>query len=167
MAKFKYGLFYDFHTLATIPDVGVRFDADAFVGQVKSCGVDFLTFHARCNQGNAYYNTGIGMRHPSLSYDLVRKICDACAEHNIRLSLYFNGHLSEEETLAHPEWGDTPFAPRPRRESPFYHQVCYNSSFGEHLRDMALELIHNDYRFDGFFFDCLGASDCVCPRCVT
>ena len=60
MAKFKYGLFYDFHTPTTIPDVGAKFDVEAFTDQVKSCGVDFLTWHARCNQGNAYYNTKLG-----------------------------------------------------------------------------------------------------------
>ncbi len=166
MIKFKYALFFDFHTLVTIPDVGERFDVEAFADQIASCGVDFLTFHARCNQGNAYYDTKIGQRHPSLHYDLVKRLCNACAARNIRLSLYLNGHLSEEETLAHPDWADVPFAPRPRKESPFFHQVCYNSPFREHLRDMALELIRGPYRFYGFFFDCLGVSDCVCPRCV-
>jgi ribA/ribD-fused uncharacterized protein len=28
MKKFKYALFYDFHTMATIPDVGKNFDAE-------------------------------------------------------------------------------------------------------------------------------------------
>ena len=168
MAIFDYALFYDFHTLATNPDVGKNFDVEAFTDQVKSCGVDFLTFHARCNQGNAYYNTSIGTRHPSLTYDLIGKLCDSCKRKGIRLSLYFNGHLSEEETLAHPEWSDVPMDPAAReknKRSPFYHQVCYNR-FGGHLRDMAVELAKN-YEFDGFFFDCLGASDCVCPQCVT
>jgi len=167
MAKFKYALFYDFHTLATIPDVGAKFNVEAFTDQVKSCGVDFLTFHARCNQGNAYYNTKIGTRHPSLKYDLIDKLGKSCAKKGIRLSLYFNGHLSEEETFAHLDWADLPFSPELRKDKadPFYHQVCYNSPFREHMRDMVLELIKN-YKFDGFFFDCLGASDCVCPRCV-
>ena len=65
MAEFRYALFYDFHTMTTVPDVGAKFDAEAFTDQVKSCGVDFLTWHARCNQGNAYYNTREGVRHPS------------------------------------------------------------------------------------------------------
>ncbi|MBR2904903.1 MAG: alpha-L-fucosidase, partial [Lentisphaeria bacterium] len=167
MAKFDYALFYDFHTLATNPDVGKNFDVEAFTDQVKSCGVDFLTFHARCNQGNAYYNTKIGKRHPSLTYDLIGKLCDSCKRKGIRLSLYFNGHLSEEETLANPAWSDVPMDPAIREKNkrgPFYHQVCYNR-FGGHLRDMAVELAQN-YDFDGFFFDCLGASDCVCPQCV-
>ena len=78
MAKFKYGLFYDFHTPTTIPDVGAKFDVEAFTDQVKSCGVDFLTWHARCNQGNAYYNTKLGLRHPSLRFDLIRELGESC-----------------------------------------------------------------------------------------
>lgn len=166
--QFNYALFYDFHTLVTVPEVGKTFDAEAFTDQVKACGVDFLTFHARCNQGSAYYNTKIGKRHPSLTYDLIGQLCSACKRKGIKLSLYFNGHLSEEETIAHPEWLDVPMAPEVRnkcKESPFYHQICYNSGFVEHMKDMAVELATN-YEFDGFFFDCLGASDCVCPKCV-
>lgn len=169
MAKFKYALFYDFHTMATNPEVGVNFDAEAFTDQISSCGVDFLTFHARCNQGNAYYNTKIGTRHPSLKFDLIRELSEACWRKNITLSLYFNAHLSEEEMLAHLEWADVPFQMEQRlkcKDSPFFRQICYNSGFGDHLLKMALELLDN-YKVDGFFFDCLGASDCVCQRCIT
>ena len=74
MVKFKYGLFYDFHTSTELPDVGAKFDVEAFTDQVKSCGVDFLTWHARCNQGNAYYDTKVGYRHPSLKFDMIRAI---------------------------------------------------------------------------------------------
>ncbi|MFA6928812.1 MAG: alpha-amylase family protein [Lentisphaeria bacterium] len=168
MAKFKYALFYDFHTLATNPEVGIHFDAEAFTDQMTACGVDFLTFHARCNQGNAYYNTKVGRRHPSLKFDLIKDLSDACQRKGIILSLYFNGHLSEEETLAHPEWADVPMQQEQRlqrKESPFFHQVCYNSGFGDHMLEMVKELLAG-YAVDGFFFDCLGPSDCVCHRCV-
>ncbi|MBO5724723.1 MAG: hypothetical protein J6S58_07850 [Lentisphaeria bacterium] len=53
MKKFKYALFYDFHTITTIPDVGRVFDAERFTDELLRCGVDFLTWHARCHPGNA------------------------------------------------------------------------------------------------------------------
>ncbi len=173
MAKFKYGLFYDFHTAATLPDVGERFDVEAFTDQVKSCGVDFLTWHARCNQGNAYYDTKIGKRHPSLQFDLIRALGEACRRKGIRLSVYFNGHLSDEELLHHRDW----MAVSPKGETyqggnhpdgfngPWVRMVCYNSPFREHLKKMALELAEN-YPVDGFFFDCLGAFPCICEHCA-
>ena len=166
--NFKYALFYDFHTLASNPDLGRDFNAAEFIAQIKNCGVDFLTVHARCNQGNAYYNTKIGKRHPSLQYDLIGEICRECRKAGITLSLYFNAHLSEEEFMANLEYMDVPLNIAERssnKSTPFYHQSCYNSPFTEHLKDMALELAAN-YDFDGYFFDCIEASTCVCQRCT-
>ena len=104
MVKFKYGLFYDFHTSAEIPDVGAKFDAEALTDQIKACGVDFLTWHARCNQGNAYYDTRFGQRHPSLQFDMVHTIGEACRRKKIKFSVYFNGYFSDEELLRHRDW---------------------------------------------------------------
>ncbi len=173
MTKIKYALLYDFHTMSTFPDVGTEFDAEAFAEQIKSCGVDFLTWHARCNQGNAYYDTKIGTRHPSLKFDLVRELCEACHRRGIRIRLYFNGQLSDEELIRHREWNMIDFDGQayfggdlPRKFStPYARRVCYNSPYREHLRDMVLELAEN-YPVDGFFFDCLSAHACVCEHCM-
>ena len=100
----KWCLFYDNHTMAACPDVGAAFDVDAFVAQIKSCGVDFLAFHARCNQGMAYYDTKIGTRHPSLRYDLFEKLAAACQREGIALSAYFNAGLSHDEGQKHRDW---------------------------------------------------------------
>ncbi len=167
MKKFNYALFYDFHTPATIPDVGVDFDAEAFTDQVKECGVDFLTWHARCNQGSAYYDTKFGTKHPSLKFDMIRELGEACHRKGITLSVYFNGHLSDEELMHHPEWlaigmdGVTIDTSR----GPFTRMVCYNSGFRDHLINMVTELAEN-YPVDGFFFDCLGTNPCICPTCL-
>ena len=174
MAQFKYGLFYDFHTSTDIPDVGANFDAEAFTDQVKSCGVDFLTWHARCNQGNAYYDTRFGARHPSLRFDMIRAIGEACRRKEIKISAYFNGHLSDEELISHPDWlwismrGNAyqTYDGLPGFNTPGVRAVCYNSPYREHLKNMVRELLENDYPIDGFFFDCLAAQSCICPHCV-
>jgi hypothetical protein len=66
----KWCLFYDFHTMPACPDVGATFDANAFADRMQDCGVDFAVFHARCNLGMAYYDTKVGIRHPSLTHDM-------------------------------------------------------------------------------------------------
>jgi len=168
MAKFKYALFYDFHTLTTIPDVGERFDVERFTDNVKACGVDFLTWHARCNQGNAYYNTKIGKRHPSLKYDMFGELAKSCRRKGIRLSAYINGSLSDEEALHHREWMMIFTDGRTLREprlTPYVRTLCYNSPYREHLRDMAIEVIKK-YPVDGLFFDCLQKFPCVCEHCA-
>ena len=76
MHQVKYGLFYDNHTHMENPDVGKDFDPEYFIDQIKRCGVDYLAFHARCNVGMAYYDTKIGIKHPSLTYDLFGKLAE-------------------------------------------------------------------------------------------
>ena len=173
MKQFQYGLFYDFHTSSEIPDVGAVFDAEAFTDQVKSCGVDFLTWHARCNQGNAYYNTRYGNRHPSLQFDMIRAIGDACRRKGIKLSVYFNGYFSDEELIYHRDWMSVTmkgeifhvYNEADGLNNPGVRAVCYNSPYREHLKKMVEELLE-DYPVDGFFFDCLAAPSCICPYCV-
>ena len=165
---FKYALFYDFHTPVTVPGVLKDFDVEAFTDQLVRCKVDFLTWHARCNQGGAYYPTKIGIQHPGLDYDFFGKLSEACKRKNIRLSAYFNAGVSSEELLRHPEYmaiSPDGLILRENRNSPFVRSVCYNSPFREHLRDMALEVLAN-YPVDGFFFDCLKVYPCICPTCI-
>ena len=46
MAKFKYTLFYDFHTSTILPDVGANFDVEKFTDDLVEAKVDYLTWHA-------------------------------------------------------------------------------------------------------------------------
>ncbi len=168
MAKFKYSLFFDFHTPTNINRICDKFDAVKFVGQLKECGIDFLTWHARCNQGGAYYDTQIGLRHPGLNFDLWDELSKQCRKNGIKLSAYFNALLSDEELIRHPEWMVVHPDGRVLSEpptSPYRRTACYNSPFREHLRDMALEVLER-YGVDGFFFDCVQENPCICPRCV-
>lgn len=164
---FKYSLFFDCHTLTSVPDFAAEFSARKYIAQIKSLGVDYLTCHARCNQGNAYYNTKYGLRHPALHFDLIRELGEEAHRNGITFTVYLNALLSEAEQFAHPEWNNVPLRPDKRsQKSPFYQQLCYNSpGYGDHLEKMALELA-SDYPIDGLFFDCMMPVDCVCPVCV-
>lgn len=164
----KYCLFYDNHTMPSCPDVGEHFDAELFTDRIRACGVDFLTFHARCNMGMAYYDTKIGIRHPMLKYDLFGKLADACSRKGIALSAYLNGGISSEEGLRHREWTTLMFDGREYREprlTPYVRTMCYNSPYREHLISM-IEEIARKYPVSGFFIDCLLDFPCVCPICV-
>jgi len=163
-----YCLFYDNHTMPACPDVGENFDAETFTDRIKGCGVDFLTFHARCNLGMAYYDTRIGTRHPSLKYDLFGKLADACQRKGIALSAYFNAGISSAEGVQHREWTTLYFDGREYREprlTPFVRTMCYNTPYRDHLIAMIKEVAHN-YPVSGFFIDCLSGYPCVCPTCV-
>lgn len=166
--KPKYCLFYDNHTMPACPDVGENFDAAAFTDRIKKCGVDYLTFHARCNLGMAYYDTKIGIKHPSLKYDLFGKLADACQRKGIALTAYINGGISSAEGLLHREWTTLYFDGREYREprfTPYVRTMCYNTPYRDHLIAMIREIADN-YPVSGFFIDCLAGYPCVCPTCV-
>lgn len=164
----KYALFYDNHTMPACPDVGANFDVEAFTDRIKRCGVDYLTFHARCNLGMAYYDTKIGIKHPSLTYDLFGKLAEACQRKGIALGAYLNGGISSAEGLRHREWTTLSFDGREYLEprfTPFVRTMCYNTPYRGHLISMVEEIARS-YPVSGFFIDCLGAYPCVCPTCV-
>ena len=167
MHKVRYGLFFDNHTHIENPDVGRDFDPEYFTDQLKRCGVDYLGFHARCNNGMAYYDTKIGIRHPALTYDLFGALAECCRKKDIALVAYFNGGLSAMELARHREWARLPFPGDDQygKVTPFAQTVCYNSPFREHLVDMVREVAEN-YPVQGFFIDCLGSYPCICPTCV-
>ena len=164
----KYCLFYDNHTMPACPDVGANFDVEAFTDRIQACGVDYLTFHARCNMGMAYYDTKLGIKHPSLKYDLFGKLADSCQRKGIALTAYLNGGISSEEGLRHREWTTLYFDGREYREprlTPYVRTMCYNSPYRDHLIAMVEEIARK-YPVAGFFIDCLAPYPCVCPTCV-
>lgn len=167
MHKVKYALFYDNHTHMENPDVGLNFDPEHFVGEAVKSNVDYIAFHARCNTGMAYYNTKIGTRHPSLTYDLFGKLADCCRRKDIALVAYLNGGISTMELVEHREWRTQYFAGSDKfgEVTPFSITACYNSTYRDHLISMIKEIAYN-YPVQGFFIDCLVGYPCVCPTCV-
>ncbi len=168
MHKVRYGLFFDNHTQMENPDVGKNFNADVFTDQIRRCGVDYLAFHARCNVGMAYYNTKIGIRHPSLHYDLFGELAKSCKEKGIALVAYLNGGISVMEGVRHRDW-----TTRYRHGNKEYEKIgpaavtmCYNSPYRDHLIAMIREIASN-YPVHGFFIDSLVEFfPCVCPVCI-
>ena len=164
MFRPSHALFYDFHTSPNYPDLGKYFNAGDFADFLVECGIDFLTFHARCNMGNAYYNTRIGIRHPSLTFDLFGALAEECARRGIALNAYFNGGLSQAEAVQHPDWQTVPPRPFSGEVSPLARRMCYNSPYHEHLVAMIEEVARN-YPVAGFFIDCMQPNPCHCERC--
>lgn len=164
----KWCLFFDFHTMPACPDVGAKFDVDAFVNHLKACRVDYVVFPARCNLGMAYYNTKVGIRHPSLTYDLFGKISEACAAEGIAISAYINCGLSHEEALLHRDWTilfPEGYSYKPNRMSHFFRQMCYNTAYGDHLLEMIREVV-TQYPISGLFLDCFYTEPCVGVECI-
>ncbi len=168
MHKPKWCLFFDFHTMPACPDVGAGFDVDRLADTFVARGVDFVVFPARCNLGMAYYDTRLGIRHPSLDYDLLGRLVDACHARDVAISAYINVGISHEEGLRHRDWTVvTPegYAYQPPFLGHWYHNMCYNSPYADHLLGMVEEVAAG-YPIDGFFFDCMNVYPCIGAECV-
>ncbi|WP_147372289.1 alpha-amylase family protein, partial [Mariniphaga sediminis] len=164
----RYCLFFDNHTMPAIPDVGKNFDVEAFTDRIKDCGVDYLIFSIRCNQGMAYYDTKMGIKHPSLEYDLLGRLAKSCQQKEIALLAYFHAGLSSAEGLQHRDWTTLSFDGWEYREprfTPYVRTMCYNSPYRDHLIGMIEEVAGN-YPVSGIFIDGLQDFGCICPICV-
>ncbi|MDD5597861.1 MAG: beta-galactosidase trimerization domain-containing protein [Victivallaceae bacterium] len=164
---FRYGLFYDFHTMPACPDVGLNFDADKLVKHALACKADYLVFPARCNLGMAYYKTKTGIIHPALNYDLLGKLAEAC-KGKVIFFAYINVGISHEEALLHRDWCVlTPdgYTYRPDRLDSFFRTMCYNSGYREHLLEMIREIVVN-YPVRGLFLDCMSVPPCIGHECI-
>lgn len=163
----KYSLFYDNHTMPYCPDVGHNFDIEHFTDRIQQCGVDYLTFHARCNLGMAYYDTNIGIKHPSLQYDLFGMIAESCNKKGIAITAYLNAGISSAEGVKNPDWNRVRPDGRVYSENkvdPFVRTMCFNSGYHEHLVNMVSEIAVK-YDVSGFFLDCF-STECICPVCI-
>ncbi|MCK9361912.1 beta-galactosidase trimerization domain-containing protein, partial [Patescibacteria group bacterium] len=169
----KYALFFDNHTMALCPDVGADFNAEEFAACIGDCGVDFIGFHAKCNQGFCYYDTKIGIKHPSLTRDMFGELIAACRTKNIAVSAYLNCGLSNEEALRHPDWNTV----SPNGEilhpgiydigwvSPYIRTMCVNSPYRDYLISLILE-VADKYPVAGFLLDSFNGFPCICPVCI-
>ena len=164
----KWCLFFDFHTMPANPDVGKAFDFEAITDRFQQAGVQYVVFPARCNLGVAYYDTKIGIRHPALTYNLLKKLADACHARGIKLTAYMNLGLSHEEGLRHRDWlvmdADGRTYQQNRLDS-FFQQMCYNTGYGDHAVAMAREVLETT-GVDGLFLDCMHTRPCFGKECT-
>jgi hypothetical protein len=114
----------------------------------------------------AYYDTGIGVRHYGLDFDLFGELVKACSKYGIKVNAYFNGGISQEESRLHPDWQALPTVkPAITDIHPFNRTVCGNTPYRQHLIAMACEVAQK-YDVAGFFVDCLAGSSCRCEYCL-
>lgn len=173
MHKPKYALFFDNHTMAGVPDVGSEFNAEEFSDQIKACGVDYVGFTAKCNQGFCYYPTKTGIIHPSLKTDMFGSFVNACKKKNITVAAYFNCGLSNEDALRHLDWCTI----SPKGEilhpgvfelgwvTPYLRTMCLNSPYRDYLITLIKE-VAGLYPIGGFLLDSFNGFPCICPECI-
>jgi len=163
----KFATLFDFHTHGACQDLGSKFDPEQAAEDLKQRGIEFVVLHARCNQGYAYYDTKVGIKHPALKTDLFGEFTRALRKRNILVSAYINAGLSQHEGYLHRDW--LTISPegeiyRKPYNFPEFRTMCYNSPYADHLLAMVDEL--SSYPVTGFFFDCLMPHPCIGAECI-
>jgi len=159
----------DYHNSPLIPDVAADFDPDAFAGTLEAACVDSCTLFAKCHHGMSYYDTAVGVRHPSLKFDLLGAQIRACHARGIRTPVYLSCVWDCHAADQHPEWeqrgrdGERVGA-KPGEAG--WRWLCLNSPYVDSLHAQTLELLQG-YPVDGFFFDIVFQAEpgCWCSWC--
>ena len=154
-----------------------QLDTRRVIEQCKKAGVDTFLVHAKCNQGNAYYNSKVCHKHSSLGeIDLMKEFSALCREHDMTI-LYYVQLTRERRSFTHPErrairedgspyiLEDTdPLLPSNEEKQ----IVCMNGPHRQYLKDILAELSSN-YDFDGFWLDAFSwwgnHRVCYCETC--
>lgn len=156
----------DFHTSPHINDVGIEFDADAFVETFKQAHVNSVTVFAKCHHGMCYYPTKTGVEHPALNgRDLLGEQLEALHRAGIRAPIYTP--VGWEEDVAHrfPQWrqmrADGNYArvgnadqTKPPHPGGWWFNNFTHPDYLDYLETHVRELLAN-YEVDGLFFDIL------------
>jgi hypothetical protein len=160
----------DFHTSEEIAGVGSEFDPEAFADTLARAHVNSVTCFARCHHGWVYYDTSWHpeRRHPHLECDLLREQIEACHARDIRVPIYTTvqwDHLTARERA---DWRVV--TPDGRLQGPppfvasFYRKLCLNSPYVDFLREHTRD-VQERLPVDGFFFDIVQVTECVCRWC--
>ncbi|MCL4402615.1 MAG: alpha-L-fucosidase, partial [Acidobacteria bacterium] len=145
-----------------MPHFFQKLDPPAIVEQVAAAGANVLLVHAKCNQGNAYYNTKVGHKHSDLGErDLMADFSSLCRKRGIGI-LYYVQLSRDRRSFEHPERRAIDSQGRPvltASDNPLLaareekQVVCMNGPHRQYIKDILAELSRG-YDFDGFWLDC-------------
>ncbi|MEM1026897.1 MAG: alpha-amylase family protein [Planctomycetota bacterium] len=169
----------DFHTSEHIPDVGARFDKEAFQAGLRSSGVRAINLFAKCHHSWSYYPTSFGCgTHPTLTTDLLGQQIEACHEIGVLCPIYYTVGWSANDAERHPDWcvrnrdGSVRWSetvPADMTDTTPIPPVCWKflCPTGEY-REMMLEQVAeilNRFDVDGMWFDICNLEPCWCDHC--
>ncbi|NLG27112.1 MAG: beta-galactosidase [Chloroflexi bacterium] len=159
----------DFHTSGLIDDVGADWDADAFVDTLKRAHVNSITCFARGHHGWVYYLPTKFAPHPALKRNLLGEQIEACHRAGIRVPIYVTVGWDELTAGSHPEWLQvSPAGVLGGRDPlrPGWRTLCLNSPYLDYVWEQTDEVIDLFGReVDGFFFDIILQTECLCHHC--
>lgn len=160
----------DFHTSEHIPGVGADFEPGRFADTLKQAQVDSVVLFAKCHHGWSYYDTGVGVRHPTLDFDLLNAQISACRDVGIGATIYLSVGWDERAARANPGWRrvlpDGSFHMMLGKNlDPYWSYLCLNSPYLDDVLAQTSELAARFPGAEGFWFDIIRLEQCCCSYC--
>jgi len=158
----------DFHTSEHIPGVGSRFDPEQFVAMLKRGRVNSINCFSKCHHGWSYHPTNVGEMHPSLKFDLLGAMIEACHANDIKIPVYVSVGLDERSARQHPEWIEMGAEGNRHGAAPLkagWRKMCFNSPYLDLVIAQVEEMVRN-YDTDGAWLDIIHQGDCCCSWCL-
>ncbi|MBM4040200.1 MAG: beta-galactosidase [Planctomycetes bacterium] len=158
----------DFHTSEHIPGVGARFDPEQFVAMLKRGRVNSINVFSKCHHGWSYHPTQVGAMHPSLTFDLLGAMIEACHAADIKIPVYVSIGWDERSARLHPEWREATADGRLAGASPLqpgWKKLCLNSPYLDFVTAQVEEMVRG-YDCDGAWLDIIHQGECCCPCCL-
>lgn len=166
----KNRIFFDMH----LPDWEDRQCATGFnpreiADTFSKSHADSVILYAKCQFGNAYFDTETGHKHRGLGeLDLFREMTKLLHERGIRVIAYYSVAWDELQAQKHPDWlveGED--GVRGSGGEFRWSTLCVNSPYRglvkEHLREITEALSPDGYWID---MTIIGAGRCYCPHCM-
>ena len=158
----------DFHTPAWVENIGADFNASEFAATLKEAHVDNICVFGKCCHGLSYYDTNIGLRHPHLSFDLLKEMVNALRKASISVSVYYTVVWDDYIVDVHPEWAQRDANGKARLGfGDRWRTVCVNSPYTEEIVIPQVKEIVEGYAPDELWFDMLWVmeEECFCNYC--
>lgn len=164
----------DMHIEDWDPRFLARFDPAAYVGLMKSAGVQTVMFYANSCVGLCNWPTTSARMHRGLGgRDAVGEVTRRCHAEGMSVVLYYSVVFNNWAYDHDPSWRIIAAGGRPSREAPAekdayglrYGLCCPNTGY----RDFAVEQVRElcrGYEFEGIFYDMtFWPAVCYCPSC--
>lgn len=163
----------DFHT-PKIPweQTFKSFNAKEYVKILEEAKVNSLVSFTKCHHGYSYYNTKIGLRHPSLPADLdmFGEILGECHKKEMKVIAYYSVGWLTTIQQHRPQWmernqqGQMMNTQGEPTTGPWAN-VCLNSPYLKEVVLPELTEIMEQYNAEGLWLDIIECQPCYCDHC--
>lgn len=161
-------IFFDMH----LPEwedhqVATRFNVESLAEALIASDTDSVILYAKCQYGNAYYDTALGHKHTGLgSLNLLRSLTDRLHDAGKEVIAYYSVAWDEYQGTAHPEWLTVDRSGSSDSDEFRWKTLCINSPYRAFVF-AQLQEIAKQVAVDGFWLDMtiIGSGRCYCKHC--